>query len=252
MSWKWKRIYQVIMGGVVLCCSMSTAMAASACSGPALNVPCSAGAKPVSETPSGAIDGRNPTFTLRAQPLSGMPVRVFDNGIEENITLYRVAGQSVTFLPTAVPAPGDVINVFYYVQAPAQPPLAAAMASSQGEISTVLLKHAVHREIAHILLEDAPTVAASIGTQANAGSPAKVGISANSGAPAIAGSPANVGTSANTKLLASARAPANTPIPATATGQNGRTITVQRTVDQPRSLIMLAQLLRSTEDTADE
>lgn len=67
------------------------------------------------ETPGGALDGKNPTFTLVNTPNPAASLKLSRNGIllEQNID-YTLANQIVTFTSNAVlPGPGDVLLANY-------------------------------------------------------------------------------------------------------------------------------------------
>ena len=67
-----------------------------------------------SETPNGAVDGSNLTFTLESAPLPSMSLQMFRNGILQKVGLdYTLSGRTLTFLPVAVPQPGDVLQASY-------------------------------------------------------------------------------------------------------------------------------------------
>src|SRR5690242_3748051 len=66
---------------------------------------CSAEAAAISETPQGAIDGRNTSYRLEHMPIADTPVLVFRNGISlvENED-FLVAGQVLKLSPLQVPS----------------------------------------------------------------------------------------------------------------------------------------------------
>jgi hypothetical protein len=67
-----------------------------------------------SEMPSGAVDGANAAFTLQSAPLPATSLQMFRNGILQKADLdYTLTSNVVTFLPVAVPQPGDVIQASY-------------------------------------------------------------------------------------------------------------------------------------------
>lgn len=69
----------------------------------------------VRESPSGTINGTNPTFTLASAPLAGKE-EVYVNGILQNSGAgndYTISTNTITFLAGAIPQTGDVIRVTY-------------------------------------------------------------------------------------------------------------------------------------------
>ena len=67
------------------------------------------------ETPSGIINGSNPTFTLAHTPLSGSEC-IFVNGVLKNAGAgndYTISSATITFLTGSIPQVGDVILVNY-------------------------------------------------------------------------------------------------------------------------------------------
>lgn len=195
----------------VLSFGATIANAASGCGSVTTASTCRPGARPVFEVPAGVIDGRNATFNLSSSPLPGSLVRVFDNGIEDDDHEYQVKGQSVIFMPTAVPIPGDVINVFYDTQASAndRSQVAPALSPDRDQIGKQLLQQSVQQEVARAL-------------QANASTRAVV-------------TPAGI------------ISPADSTPQASAVSQKTRPIDPLPRAEEPRSLAMLAEVLRSTE-----
>jgi hypothetical protein len=130
---------------------------------------CPAGARPVSENPSGQINGQNAIFQLSTDPYPGLPVRVFSNGIQlKSPRDYQVSGTSLTFSRTHIPSLGDVINAFYFVQADAnaqsaakslQPQSTKLPATGERDISNQLLRNALNQEMAEIPQGTAPATA---------------------------------------------------------------------------------------------
>ncbi|MGB0125894.1 MAG: hypothetical protein WA400_03185 [Silvibacterium sp.] len=140
------------------CLIVVSAGASTACAHLTTDSSCPAGAKSVSEIPGGQIDGHNTAFTLNADPLPSLPLRVFSNGIEiESPRDYQVTGTSLVFSSTHVPSPGDVINVFYFKQGnatttnQAQPQQSPPMSSDEKDISNQLLQNAMNREMSRVL-----------------------------------------------------------------------------------------------------
>jgi hypothetical protein len=67
-----------------------------------------------SETPGGAVDGTNGVFTLEVAPLPPASLQVYRNGLLQKAGLdFSLSGNTVTFLPVAIPQPGDVIQASY-------------------------------------------------------------------------------------------------------------------------------------------
>lgn len=63
------------------------------------------------ETPSGTIDGTNPTFMLSASPLSNS-LFLFRNGLFQRRHAsgdYTLSGSTITFLTGAIPTTGDTL-----------------------------------------------------------------------------------------------------------------------------------------------
>ena len=68
-----------------------------------------------SETPAGALDGVNGTFTLANTPL-GSSLALFRNGLYMTANLdYTLTGSTIQFAPAAIPQPGDLFAAFYRV-----------------------------------------------------------------------------------------------------------------------------------------
>jgi hypothetical protein len=67
------------------------------------------------ETPSGTVNGSNPTFTLANTPVAGSEM-VFVNGVLQESgagTDYTISGATLTFLTGAIPLTGDRVRVTY-------------------------------------------------------------------------------------------------------------------------------------------
>lgn len=67
------------------------------------------------ETPTGTVNGTNPTFTLANTPTAGT-VQVYVDGVHMNAGAsndYTIATATITFLSGAIPQTGDVILVSY-------------------------------------------------------------------------------------------------------------------------------------------
>jgi hypothetical protein len=68
----------------------------------------------VRESPTGTINGTNPTFTLAATPVAGTE-HIYVNGILQNNggNDYTIATNTITFVAGAIPQTNDVIRVTY-------------------------------------------------------------------------------------------------------------------------------------------
>ncbi len=65
------------------------------------------------EVPGGLVDGANASFSLAGVPSTGSE-QLFRNGLLMKRGFdYTIAGAGVTFLPGAIPQPGDTLMVFY-------------------------------------------------------------------------------------------------------------------------------------------
>lgn len=67
------------------------------------------------ETPSGTVNGSNPTFILANAPAAGT-VHVYVDGLRMHAGAgndYTISGGTLTFLTGAIPETGDVILVDY-------------------------------------------------------------------------------------------------------------------------------------------
>lgn len=66
------------------------------------------------ETPSGAIDGTNRSFTLAGTPRPARSLRVYRNGLLQREGVdYTLHENIVTFAPGSTPVPGDILTVSY-------------------------------------------------------------------------------------------------------------------------------------------
>lgn len=64
------------------------------------------------ETPGGATNGTNITFTLASTPSATQPVQVFKNGLLQSANIdYTLSGKTISF--GSAPATGDLIRVCY-------------------------------------------------------------------------------------------------------------------------------------------
>jgi hypothetical protein len=68
------------------------------------------------ETPTGSVDGVNPTFTLSQAPNPAASLVVYRNGIHLKASLdYNASTNSITFLTASIPQTGDVVLCSYRV-----------------------------------------------------------------------------------------------------------------------------------------
>ncbi|MCS6953954.1 MAG: hypothetical protein RMK57_04760 [Bryobacterales bacterium] len=66
------------------------------------------------ETPAGLINGSNATFTLANPPSPGSSLALYRNGLRQQQGLdYTLSGNTITFLPGAIPQPGDTLLASY-------------------------------------------------------------------------------------------------------------------------------------------
>lgn len=66
------------------------------------------------ETPSGAVDGANTTFTLSGVPLPASSLMVYRNGLLQKVGVdFTLSLDRITFLPGAVPQVGDLVQASY-------------------------------------------------------------------------------------------------------------------------------------------
>jgi len=66
------------------------------------------------ETPQGSANGVNRTFTLQSNPLPPTSLHLYANGLRLSAGGdYALAGSTITFTGSWVPAPGDVILADY-------------------------------------------------------------------------------------------------------------------------------------------
>jgi hypothetical protein len=149
---------------LALCCFVCVGKAhatTAACPEQTSGQACAADAKLISDVPTGTIDGHNATFTLSADPVSGLPIHIFDNGVDDSY--YTLTGRSVTFSASHVPAPGDVLNAFYFVSkgnSSPQKQSSAATPPDESDISDQLLQNAMSRELGRALRSDTAKTAA--------------------------------------------------------------------------------------------
>lgn len=68
------------------------------------------------ETPRGAINGSNATFTLSQTPAPVTSLQLYRNGlVQTNGVDFTISGSSITFLPVAIPITGDILQAYYRV-----------------------------------------------------------------------------------------------------------------------------------------
>jgi hypothetical protein len=66
------------------------------------------------ETPAGTIDGTNAEFTLAGVPLPAASLMLFRNGLLQRTGVdYSISLNRITFLPTAIPQAGDLLQATY-------------------------------------------------------------------------------------------------------------------------------------------
>ncbi len=120
---------------------------------------CANGTRPISEVPLGITDGTTRLFFLSADPAPVGRVRLFDNGIEQELGRdFLISDRVLTFLPGDTPMRGDVLNAFYretVCVTPAQagisqPALQTSHAHSRDEdFSIRLLRQELESESSH-------------------------------------------------------------------------------------------------------
>ena len=101
-----------------------------------------------SETPAGAVDGANTTFTLVTAPSPSASLSVYRNGLLMKSGLdYTATGATINFSVLATPQPQDVITASYRLGDPTSPlssftaaqVVCSGAGSSTGSISPVIL-----------------------------------------------------------------------------------------------------------------
>ena len=66
------------------------------------------------ETPGGAINGSNQTFTLANSPSPATSLDLYRNGLVQSVGVdYTISGSTITFLQVATPQSGDILQAFY-------------------------------------------------------------------------------------------------------------------------------------------
>jgi hypothetical protein len=81
--------------------------------------PCSGSSTPGfvdGETPAGALNGTNATFTLANTPNPGTSLQLFRNGVLQKYGLdFNLSGNTITFLSGSYPQPGDLLIASYRI-----------------------------------------------------------------------------------------------------------------------------------------
>jgi hypothetical protein len=68
------------------------------------------------ETPTGATNGANATFTLSQTPSPSASLTVFLNGVRQTLGVdYTVTGTTITFLTASIPQSGDILLCSYRI-----------------------------------------------------------------------------------------------------------------------------------------
>jgi len=66
------------------------------------------------ESPAGDLDGTNAVFTLASAPSPAAGLILFRNGIVQKRGVdYNLAGNTITFIPEAIPQSGDILLAWY-------------------------------------------------------------------------------------------------------------------------------------------
>lgn len=100
-------------------------------------------AKITGEVVSGAVNGTNAVFQLKYVPLPTQGVLVYRNGIRQAAgSDYTVSGTAITFVPGAIPQPGDTV-LADYLTAPQAVPSAASLAFGNQALYTAALAQTV-------------------------------------------------------------------------------------------------------------
>ncbi len=67
-----------------------------------------------SETPTGAVDGSNNSFTLTGSPAPAISLQLFRNGMLQRAGVdFTLSGTAITFLSGSIPQSGDVVQTYY-------------------------------------------------------------------------------------------------------------------------------------------
>ena len=68
------------------------------------------------ESPAGAVDGSNQTFTLASAPSPAASLRLYRNGLLQQAgTDYTLSGSAITMTSASIPQPGDTLQASYRV-----------------------------------------------------------------------------------------------------------------------------------------
>jgi hypothetical protein len=66
------------------------------------------------ETPAGVVNGSNAVFALSAVPTPALSLMLYRNGLLQKAGVdYNLSGNSVTFVPGAIPQAGDLLQASY-------------------------------------------------------------------------------------------------------------------------------------------
>lgn len=84
--------------------------------------PCGVHIVPITEVPSGTIDGFNRVFALSSEPVNPLDVRVSVNSRPLGPREVSAYGKRLQFESATTPRPGDAINVSYYAIDPHDQP----------------------------------------------------------------------------------------------------------------------------------
>jgi hypothetical protein len=115
---------------------------------------CGTGAPRIIERPSGLINGKNGTFIMSRPPAEGTLVQLFKTGLcLEAGSDYKVVGNQLFIIGTAVPQPGEVLMAVYSpasameLKRSAEPSNAVATAPVKGaDLTQILLREALRHE----------------------------------------------------------------------------------------------------------
>lgn len=67
-------------------------------------------------TPAGSINGVNASFRLTPAPSNNEFLQLFRNGVLQKPQVdFVISGETVTFVPGAIPQTGDILTAFYRV-----------------------------------------------------------------------------------------------------------------------------------------
>lgn len=66
------------------------------------------------ETPAGAVNSSNTTFSLSKPPMPGSSLQLYRNGLVQTSGVdYTLSGSTITFLSVAIPLTGDLLQAYY-------------------------------------------------------------------------------------------------------------------------------------------